>query len=154
MAPTEISPAGSRTWLVRGQNLVVAFSRLRAGDTLARTGQPHEYLLLLADPATDVWIQAGGEEAAVAGAAIVVVPPGDSVLAARADTTVVRAFDARTTDLADRCHNAASYAEPHPGWPRWSRGRTRSTGTACGCTRSPTTRAAKARSAGSSGPAR
>ncbi|GAB3527823.1 cupin domain-containing protein [Phytohabitans suffuscus] len=114
MAPAEVSAAGSRTWLVRGQNLVVAYTRLRAGDTLARTGQPHDYLVLLTDPAAEVRVQAGGEDAAVTGAAVVVVPPGDSVLAARVDTTVVRAFDARSTDLLDRCHNAASYARPHP----------------------------------------
>ncbi|MDQ7910151.1 hypothetical protein RB614_37215 [Phytohabitans sp. ZYX-F-186] len=114
MAPAEVSPAGSRTWLVRGQNLVVAFTRLRGGDPLTRTGQPHEYLVLLTDPAAVVRIEAGGEDTAVNGAAVVVVPPGDSALTARADTTVVRAFDARTADLAGRCHNAASYAEPHP----------------------------------------
>lgn len=33
--PSEVSPAGSRTWLVRGQNAVIAWTQAVAGD---RTG--------------------------------------------------------------------------------------------------------------------
>ena len=38
--PQETSAAGSRTWLTRGQNFVLAYTSAVVGDTFSRTDQP------------------------------------------------------------------------------------------------------------------
>ncbi|MET7399351.1 hypothetical protein ABZS66_38300 [Dactylosporangium sp. NPDC005572] len=111
--PAEVSAAGSPTWYFRGQNFVLAYTRLRAGDTLDRREQHHEYLLLLTALDSDVDITAGADRATVTEPAVVVVPPGPSSLTAGRDTAVVRLFDGRTGDLMDKAANAGSYTVPH-----------------------------------------
>ncbi|MEQ3548971.1 hypothetical protein WIS52_00695 [Pseudonocardia nematodicida] len=101
------------TWVVRGQNFLLTRSRLTAGQTLERTDQEHEYVVLLTSDDARVEVTAGAESASVAGVALVVVPPGPSTVRATADTEVVRLFDHRTADVAALAMNAADYAEPH-----------------------------------------
>jgi mannose-6-phosphate isomerase-like protein (cupin superfamily) len=110
--PQEVSPAGSRTWYVRGQNFVLAHTDLVAGDSLTRTGQEHEYVVLLTEPGTHVRIDADGATHEVAERAVVVVPPGGSTITAVADTTVTRLFDHRSQDVLDQAVNGAAYSEP------------------------------------------
>lgn len=126
--PQRTSPAGSRTWFVRGQNLVLAYTELAAGDSLRRSGQRDEYAALTLHDGAHLRVEAnsgshhsndsGGcherERGEVRGQAFVVCPPGDSVLTAVTRTTVVRLFDARDTELAGLAANAVEYAEPHP----------------------------------------
>ncbi|MCQ8186750.1 hypothetical protein [Streptomyces rugosispiralis] len=102
-----------RTWVVRGQNFVVALSRLRAGQVLERTGQEDEYVVLLTSDDAHVVVEAGGDTRETRGTAMIVVPPGASRVHARADTEVVRLFDHRSADLAALAVNAADYAELH-----------------------------------------
>ncbi|MGF4046253.1 cupin domain-containing protein [Paenarthrobacter nitroguajacolicus] len=121
--PADVSAAGSRTWYFRGQNFLLAYTNLRAGDSLAREEQPYEYVVLLTEKATNVTITAGKEATEVREPALVVVPPGNSTVTAGHDTTVIRLFDLRTVDLMNRASNASSYAEAHPNvsplspWP-------------------------------------
>lgn len=121
--PAEISVAGSRTWYFRGQNFVLAYTTLRAGDSLTREEQAHEYVVLLTENSTSVHIDAGHEAADINEPAVVVVPPGTSTVSAVQDTAVIRLFDLRTEDLLNRASNAASYIEAHPNvtpltpWP-------------------------------------
>lgn len=121
--PADISAAGSRTWYFRGQNFLLAYTTLRAGDSLTREEQAHEYVVLLTEKATNVAIIAGKEAAEIREPALVVVPPGTSTVTAGRDTTVIRLFDLRTEDLMNQASNAASYAEAHPNvsplspWP-------------------------------------
>lgn len=122
-APGEVSAAGSRTWYVRGQNFTLAYTTLKAGDSLDRLDQQHEYVVVLPHPQTNVSVVAGPERSEVTEPAVVVVPPGASTLTALEDTTVVRLFDSRSRDILDRAMNADSYREPHPNvaplapWP-------------------------------------
>lgn len=109
--PSEVSAAGSPTWYVRGQNFVLAYTDLKAGDSLARTGQPHEYVVLLTGP-THVRLTADGTTQDLDRPAVVVVPAGDSELTALEDTAVVRLFDHRTEDVLAKADNAAAYAGP------------------------------------------
>lgn len=113
-APVETSAGGSPTWYFRGQNFVLAITRLKAGDALARTEQEHEYLVLLTDATSDVSVEAGAESAEVREPAVVVVPPGESSVTANADTVIVRLFDQRSTDLMAKATNSESYARAHP----------------------------------------
>lgn len=123
LEPDEITALGSRTWWVRGQNAVVAHTQARAGERLARTGQPDEYMALFPDAGATAEIGAGAERATVTDRSVVVVPAGDSDLEVHADTTVIRLFSARSTDLQELCRNRSDYADPDPNvtpfvpWP-------------------------------------
>ncbi|MET7400329.1 hypothetical protein ABZS66_43270 [Dactylosporangium sp. NPDC005572] len=112
--PDHVSAAGSRTWLVRGQHLVLAWTEAVAGDRFPRTGQPDEYAVLMYSAGAPVRVTAAGAAQEVAEEAFVVVPPGDSTVEALADGPVVRVFSTVAPDLAVACANAAAYAEPDP----------------------------------------
>jgi hypothetical protein len=114
--PQETGPEG-RTWYVRGQNFLLAYTLAEPGAVLSRRGQPDEYVVLLPKPATPVEVTASGRSEAVPGHAIVFVPPGDSTVTVPSGGEVVRLFTTRSADLAARCSNAASYATPHPNIP-------------------------------------
>lgn len=126
----EVSEAGSRTWYLRGQNFVQAYTKLKAGDSLSREEQHEEYVALLVDAATHVRVTAGDATETVAERALVVVPPGASTITAVVDCDVVRLFDHRTDDVMALAGNAASYATAHPRvadlepWPEPVGGRT------------------------------
>jgi hypothetical protein len=121
--PQETSAAGSRTWLTRGQNFVLAYTSTRNGDTFVRSGQPDEYVVILPHDESQAEITADGQTVPVAGRSVVIVPPGDSSVTATADCDLVRLFTTRSGDLADRCGNTESYVEDHPhvapfaAWP-------------------------------------
>jgi hypothetical protein len=112
--PDGTSPGGSPTWYWRGQNFVLAYTALRAGDSLVRQGQEHEYVVLLTGSQPDLRIDSEHGQRRVTEPALVVVPPGDSALRGGADTVVIRLFDCRSKDVLDLAANAESYAEPHP----------------------------------------
>jgi hypothetical protein len=123
LEPDEVSPLGSQTWLARSQNCCVAFSLVEAGDTLARTDQPDEYMVLLPSDDTRAFVTVGGHRAVVVGGAVVVVPPGPSEITVESTGVLVRLFSNRAGDLLDRCRNAAAYATDDPNvtpfapWP-------------------------------------
>jgi mannose-6-phosphate isomerase-like protein (cupin superfamily) len=110
--PTEVSPHGSRTWIARAANLVIAYTEAVAGDVLSRSGQPDEYAVLMYSDSAAVTVTSGGSTESVAEEAFVVVPPGDSEVRVDADGIVIRLFSAVAQDLADSAVNAQAYAEP------------------------------------------
>ena len=112
LEPDELGRHGSRTWWVRGQNFAVAHSQARAGERLERTGQPDEYVVLFPDAGASAEIVTGADKAIVDGPSVVVVPAGDGHVDVGADTTVIRLFSARSTDLLDLCRNGSAYVEP------------------------------------------
>jgi hypothetical protein len=114
LAPTETGPSGSRTWIARAANLVIAYTDARAGEVFARQGQPDEYAVLMYSDSAPVTIAAGGRTESVAEEAFVVVPPGDSEVRVDGDGTLIRLFSSKAPDLCDAAVNAAAYAEPDP----------------------------------------
>ncbi|MFI5959479.1 hypothetical protein [Cryptosporangium sp. NPDC051539] len=110
--PTETAPNGSRTWLARATNLVIAYTEARAGDVFPRAGQPDEYAVLQYSDSAPVTVTAGDATASVDEEAFVVVPPGDSEVRADADGVLIRLFSTAASDLADAALNADAYAEP------------------------------------------
>jgi hypothetical protein len=123
LPPSEIAPLGSRTWIARAANLVIAYTDAKAGDVFARTAQPDEYAVLMYSDSAPVTASAGGVSESVAEEAFVVVPPGDSEIRVNGDGTLIRLFSAKAADLRDSAINAMAYAEPdervtplHP-WP-------------------------------------
>ncbi|PXY29512.1 hypothetical protein [Prauserella flavalba] len=113
LEPDEISDQGSRSWWVRGQNFALAYTQARAGEILERTGQPDEYVVLFPQDTAVAKLTADSDESTVQGAAMVVVPAGESRVDVTADTAIVRLFSAASPDLLARCRNHADYAEPH-----------------------------------------
>jgi hypothetical protein len=115
-----IEPGGARTWYGRSQNVLVAYSRLDAGQTLAANCE-EEYFVVLVEGSVDVASVEGS--ARVDGPAQVIVPPGDSSVTARAPAVAARVFAPPPADLVARAVNDASYEQPHPNvaphepWP-------------------------------------
>jgi len=112
MAPQE-SGSWGRTWLTRGQNAIVAYSEAEPGARFERRGQVDEWVLLLPDSSTSAIVTAAGERRSVEGYSVTFVPPGDSTVVMREGGRVVRLFTTRSTDLAERCQNAAAHSTRH-----------------------------------------
>ncbi|GAP56865.1 conserved hypothetical protein [Arthrobacter sp. Hiyo6] len=121
--PSQISALGSRTWITRGQNFIVSYTRLVAGDELRRPARQDEYVAILHQDDAVVTVHAADQQMTAKGQSVVVIPPGESSIRAEHPTDLVRVFDIRTGDLAARAANAADYREAHPrvapleSWP-------------------------------------
>lgn len=109
----------ARTWLARGQNLIVAYSRVSAGAVLSRMDQIDEYAVVLPDAGLSVEIKAGDQTEMAHGPCVAFVPPGGSVVTALGEGDLYRLITVRSTDLAARCANAGDYATPDPNVPEF-----------------------------------
>jgi hypothetical protein len=114
LPPQEVGPAGGQTWLVRGQNFIMAYSQARAGERFIRPGHLNEYFVILPEDSAEALIQAGDEQVSAPAGSLTIVPPGDSALTMQADGVLVRIFSSLATDLAERCLNADAYRRPNP----------------------------------------
>lgn len=115
LEPSTKSDAGTRTWLARGQNFVIAYSSAVAGDELARDGQADEYVVVLPHEGCAATVRTDDDERSVTGQAVIVMPPGRSAVVADADCDLVRLFTvASAGPLAHDSVNQESYAEPNP----------------------------------------
>ena len=110
--PTEVGANGSRTWIARAANAVLAYTHAKAGDVFERTGQPDEYTVLQYSESAPLRVTAGGATEEVAEEAFVVVPPGDSRIEVLADGVLIRLFSAVADDLRAASLNAHAYDEP------------------------------------------
>jgi hypothetical protein len=114
--PQESGPNG-RTWYVRGQNFLVAYSEAEPGAVFDRKEQPDEYVVLIPNEGDSVEITAGTEKVPVRGNSLVIVPPGASAVSVPKGGRIVRLFTTRSDDLVAQCPNAESYAVPRPNIP-------------------------------------
>jgi mannose-6-phosphate isomerase-like protein (cupin superfamily) len=110
-SPQQEAP-GSRTWLTRGANFVIAVSQVQPGAVLARAAQPDEYFVFV--PRGAARVSAGPEATDLPAETLAIVPPGDSVVEATQAGLVVRVFSARAADLAAASVNQAIYADGAP----------------------------------------
>jgi hypothetical protein len=122
--PPQVDSAVEQSWYMRGQSMLVAYTKAKPGCVLARDDQPDEYMVLLPAKEMVVEITAGSEKRTVEGHCVVVVPPGRSRIEPKAGGEIVRIFTTRSPDLNARSGNAESYAkEPDPNvkpfaaWP-------------------------------------
>ncbi len=111
--PQETDALGTRTWITRGANFVVAISEVVPGSTLVRDNNPDEYMLLLT-PAVGAKVQAGAEQDESNGDALFILPPGKSMVTATSKGTIARIFSNRASDLAAQSANAGTYADGAP----------------------------------------
>lgn len=115
--PPQVEDAGSKTWLTRGQNLLVAHTEAGPGAVLARAEQADEYVLLLPDREHGAIVEAGGARREVEGFSLVIVPPGDSRITFPSGGRATRIFSTQSPDLNALCSNAAAFVEPQPNIP-------------------------------------
>ena len=114
--PDETSANGS-TWYTRGQNFLVAVTEAKPGWTFERKGQVDEYVIMLGDEKTEVILTTPTESKTAKGEALIIMPPGDSRIEVKTKGTVVHLFTTQSADLAAKCSNSASYAQPDPNVP-------------------------------------
>ena len=113
----------SATWLVRGQNFVLAYSTVAPGAILARPSQPDEYALLIPDADTTAELTTETGTVPLAGRTLTFVPPGNSTLRVLTAGRIVGVFTAAAADLAAASANADAYRAPQPNvappdpWP-------------------------------------
>lgn len=105
--PPQQQAHGVRSWIARAANFVVCVSEVQAGAVLERTGQTDEYMALLT-PGTGADIEAD-RTVAIEGAALAILPPGDSRIVIRNGGTLVRIFSSGAHDIAAAAFNSASY---------------------------------------------
>ena len=110
--PSETTASGSRTWIARAANAVIAYTEAKAGDVFARVDQPDEYTILLYSESAAVTVAAGEQSVSVDEEALVVVPPGPSEVRADTDGILIRLFSTEADDLRDAALNSAAYAVP------------------------------------------
>jgi hypothetical protein len=114
---------GARTWITRGQAMIVAYSEAEEGAVLSRRGQADEYAVIIPDKDTRLEFTTSGGTEKVEGYRIAFVPPGDSSIRLLTKGRIVRLFSPKTADLAAKASNAAAYATPDPNvapfqpWP-------------------------------------
>lgn len=113
----------AKTWWVRGQNFIVAYSQVKARARFARKAQPDEYMVMLCDRSSSADVTASSGPMAVTGFSLTIVPPGDSEVVINEGGRLIRMFSSKSSDLYEKCSNGASYDRPHPNvaalapWP-------------------------------------
>ena len=119
LAPDDVSAAGTHSWHVRSQSLCVVFSEVAPGDTLARGGQPDEYMVLFTSPDAAATVRGDAQSETISGKAVVVMPPGDSELVVASGGQVVRLFSTQAADLVAQCRNSDVYERRDPNVAEW-----------------------------------
>lgn len=115
---------GYKSWFARGQNFIICYSEVKPGAVLAREGHADEYMVFFPDREVKADISTAEGNASDVSYQLAIIPPGSSTITISAGSGVVmRVFSTVSEDLCAKCHNAASYATPHPNvaplepWP-------------------------------------
>lgn len=113
MEPQETDAAGTKTWITRGGNFLVAVSRVKPGAVLSRDNNPDEYMVIL-PPGVEATIRAGDAEIDAVADSLTIVPPGPSRITARSEGLIARIITKNAEDLLAKAWNAATYADGAP----------------------------------------
>lgn len=118
LPPDNVTGAGSKQWIVRGQNFVLIYTQPVAGDTIWDATLKTEQVVLLVDPSAGLRAASpdsdGGERYQASDLTLIVVPPGRRELVSTGTGPVVQLIESTETEWAQKASNAAHYAEPHP----------------------------------------
>lgn len=106
-----------KTWMMRGQNMLVAHTEAQPGAVLERLGQVDEFVLLLPDRDKGATVEANGEKRTIDGFSIVMIPPGDSRITLSGGGRLTCIFTTQSADLNAKCANAASFGGAHARIP-------------------------------------
>jgi hypothetical protein len=110
----QVDIAEAKTWISRGQNMIIAYTEGQQGVALAREGQPDEYGIILPDPGEGVEVTTPLGTTTVPGYSIAFIPAGDSTIRLKAAGTVVRIFSPKAADMAALAANREAFIGPHP----------------------------------------
>jgi hypothetical protein len=122
-APPQLASELAKTWLARGQTMIVAYSEVQPGAVFGRTGQPDEYAVLLPDEGVEVEIAIAEGSEVAKGKSVAFIPAGDSKITVVKGGRMLRLFTVNSADLVAMCSNLADYAESDPNvapfaaWP-------------------------------------
>lgn len=108
-APDVVTPAGSRQWIVRGQNFVLIHTEPVPGDVIFSGDLRSEQVVLVIEESSGI----KGTQA-VTGPALVVVPPGAAELVSTGNGQLTQLIQSDELAWAAKAANADSYAHPHP----------------------------------------
>jgi hypothetical protein len=121
MPPDVVTSAGSKQWIVRGQNFVLIYTQPVAGDAIWHATLGSEQVVLLVDPSSSLVASSPessdderDERYEASDLTLVVAPPGRSRLVSTGTGPIVQLIESAETEWARRASNAAHYAEPHP----------------------------------------
>lgn len=111
--PPQISAAdGTRTWITRASNFVIATSRCLPGSVIEGEQLPDESFLLLPDVGAHIEID--GQRHEVRPDSLVILPPGRVRIVAQGSGTIVRVCSHLATELLVLAGNRADFATPRP----------------------------------------
>ena len=113
----QIEDASGQTWISRGQNFVIAYSKGLQDGSFERIGQPDEYAVIIPDAETTVEITTTDGTEVVPGYSVVFVPPGNSTIRMLTPGTIIRLLTPKSEDLANAASNAAAFGDTHPNVP-------------------------------------
>lgn len=116
----QIETDEARTWVSRGQNLIICYSEGQSGALMVRDEQPDEYGIILPDAGEGVEITTPQGVTHVPGYSIAFIPAGASTIRLKAAGKIVRIFSPRAADLAALAENRGSFAGPHPTVPEFA----------------------------------
>ncbi len=124
--PSNATAAGSLTWFVRSENLVIAFTKAKTGDVFDCSSDIDEVAVLLpgdqqsASSVSTATGKSSKSEAVLGPSSFTVFPAGIASVRSTNDGIVVRIFAARSTGFAERCLNAETYASVDPNVPTFA----------------------------------
>lgn len=121
VTPTEATPGGSRTWLLRTENLLLAYTEGNEGDEFDCSSTMDEVLVFAPDGST---IAALSGEIELSGCSLAVLPAGTAWVRLMSSGRLVRVFAARSTDLTSAAINRSDYAGADsriPAFVPWER---------------------------------
>ena len=117
--PPQIADVNGETWISRGQNFVVAYSKAAKGGVFDRAAQPDEYAVIIPDADTKVEITTKDGTQTVPGYTVAFVPPGKSTIRMLTGGQLIRLFTPKSEDMAEAASNADAFTGPHPNVPEF-----------------------------------
>lgn len=115
---------GSRSWAARGQNVIVEYSILQAGDVLEGADEPDESVVLAPHDHVAIEVTWQGCTESLESRGVIAVPPGRCTVTARARSEVIRLTTPADATRAASAINADDYRTPRAGtapltlWPQ------------------------------------
>lgn len=113
-APDYEAPGGGRTWVVRGQNMMISYSTPAADQDLHVGDTAGEIAVILPTAESAVHVTAGDTSMTVQGPALAVVAPGSSAIRSTSTGDVALISEAAESNWSTPARNTDSYRVPHP----------------------------------------